>query len=130
MINMNNTNMACTNTTELVKKLGDESKKLMPESELHDLLVTSATTIEELSDCNGNTWISAKDKLPEYREMVLVWYQYYAYGVKDEDNVYDNYDIWTYHRSGWFTTVNLNSVKSIYWMPLPKNPMGKEVRRY
>lgn len=71
-----------------------------------------------------NRWIPCSEKLPDSKEDVLVWFEYFRYG--EYDCLYQtygigkynkNYDDWMVnHETGW------NQLRVIAWMPMPEPP--------
>ena len=74
-----------------------------------------------------NRWIPCSDRLPEYGEEVLVWFEYFRYG--EYNRLYQTHGIGEFfgkhgkreswlinHETGW------QKLKVFAWMPLPEPP--------
>lgn len=69
-------------------------------------------------------WIPVEDALPDSKEDVLVWFEYFRYGEYNclcqtygIGNYNKNYDGWMVnHETGW------DQLRVIAWMPLPEPP--------
>ena len=86
-----------------------------------------ATIIENEQDMmvierNAQQWIPCSERLPEDYEEVLVWFEYFRYGVYNRlyqthgiGDYSSEYDSWMInHESGW------SKLRVIAWMPLPE----------
>ena len=79
----------------------------------------------EMSSAN---WIPCSERLPEDYEEVLVWFEYFRYGVYNRlyqthgiGDYSSEYDSWMInHETGW------HKLRVIAWMPLPEPYKGGE----
>lgn len=68
---------------------------------------------------NGE-WISVDERVPEFGELVLIWYEYYRYG--DHNSMYPTYGI-GYYVGVWGSPDDLgDDARVLYWQPLPPKP--------
>ncbi len=78
------------------------------------LLRKAASKIEKLM--NDDRWIDCDDYLPEDGESVLVWYEYYRYGVYNR--MYRTYGVGYQYNGVW--SLSGMRARCIAWQPLPK----------
>lgn len=71
----------------------------------------------------NDNWIDCEDRLPERKEYVLVWYEYFRYG--DYNCMWRTYGLAYYYSDYqmWFgEDLNGTDVKVLAWQPLPTLP--------
>lgn len=68
-----------------------------------------------------NRWISVEDSLPDSKEDVLVWFEYFRYG--EYNCLYQTYGIGNYNKNydGWMVNheTGWDQLRVIAWMPMP-----------
>ncbi len=66
-------------------------------------------------------WIPCSERLPEDRQDVLCWYQYFRYG--NYNRLWQTYGIGFQYNGNWGGEVSIGrDAKVLFWMPLPEPP--------
>ena len=66
-------------------------------------------------------WIPCSERLPEDRQDVLCWYQYFRYG--NYNRLWQTYGIGFQYNGNWGGEVSTGrDTKVLFWMPLPEPP--------
>lgn len=86
--------------------------------------VKEAPTIKP--EVRHGRWIPCSERLPDSKEDVLVWFEYYRYG--EYNCLYQTYGIGNYNKnySGWMVNheTGWNQLRVIAWMLMPEPPGG------